>query len=237
MKASEAQQADLLSLANLDHEISRSKAAIKNLSSGAQFAEMREAQRGLAAKLINARNALDTVELELKRSETDLELVEQRIAKDIARLNSTNNSKDAQGIQSELESLKRRKSDLEDIEIAILDQKEETSAAYATVASDKSIVDEELSDAETRNEAELMKLRSGLDLLSNDRAQQAARLSTELMELYEKKASRGVPVGRLVGRDCGACHISLGATALNEVQSLPSDEIATCPECQAILIR
>lgn len=237
MKASEAQQADLLSLANLDHEISRSKAAIKNLSNGAQFAEMREAQRGLAAKLINARNALDTVELELKRSETDLELVEQRIAKDIARLNSTNNSKDAQGIQSELESLKRRKSDLEDIEIAILDQKEETSAAYATVASDKSIVDEELSDAETRNEAELMKLRSGLDLLSNDRAQQAARLSTELIELYEKKASRGVPVGRLVGRDCGACHISLGATALNEVQSLPRDDIATCPECQAILIR
>ena len=237
MKASEAQQADLLSLANLDHEISRSKAAIKNLSSGAQFTQMREAQRDLAAKLINARNALDTVELELKRSETDLDLVEQRIAKDIARLNTTNNSKDAQGIQSELESLKRRKSDLEDIELAILDQKEEASAAYATVASDKSIVDEELSDAEDRNEAEIMKLRSGLDLLSNDRAQQAARLSSELMELYEKKASRGVPVGRLVGRDCGACHISLGATALNEVQSLPRDEIATCPECQAILIR
>ena len=237
MKASEAQQADLLSLANLDHEISRSKAAIKNLSSGAQFTQMREAQRDLAAKLINARNALDTVELELKRSETDLDLVEQRIAKDIARLNTTNNSKDAQGIQSELESLKRRKSDLEDIELAILDQKEEASAAYATVASDKSIVDEELSDAEARNEAEIMKLRSGLDLLSNNRAQQAARLSSELMELYEKKASRGVPVGRLVGRDCGACHISLGATALNEVQSLPRDEIATCPECQAILIR
>lgn len=237
MKASEAQQADLLSLANLDHEISRSKAAIKNLSSGAQFAEMREAQRDLAAKLINARNALDTVELELKRSETDLELVEQRIAKDIARLNTTHNSKDAQGIQSELESLKRRKSDLEDIELAILEQKEQTSAAYATVASDKSIVDEELSVAEARNESEIMKLRSGLDLLTNDRAQQAARVSTELMELYEKKASRGVPVGRLSGRDCGACHISLGATALNEVQSLPRDEIATCPECQAILIR
>ena len=132
MKATEAQQADLLSLANLDQEISRSKAAIKNLSSGSQFAALRETQRDLAAKLINARNALDTVELELKRSETDLELVEQRIAKDLSRLNSTNNAKDAQGIQSELESLNRRKSDLEDIELAILDQKEEASAAYAT---------------------------------------------------------------------------------------------------------
>ena len=237
MKATEAQQADLLSLANLDQEISRSKAAIKNLSSGSQFSGLRETQRDLAAKLINARNALDTVELELKRSETDLELVEQRIARDISRLNSTNNSKDAQGIQSELESLKRRKSDLEDIELAILDQKEEASAAYETVASDKRTVDDELATAEARNEAEIMKLRSGLDLLTNDLAQQAARVSVELMELYEKKASRGVPVARLVGRDCGGCHISLGATALNEVQSLPRDEIATCPECQAILIR
>jgi len=237
MKATEAQQADLLSLANLDQEISRSKAAIKNLSSGSQFSELRETQRNLAAKLINARNALDTVELELKRSETDRELVEQRIAKDISRLNSTNNPKDAQGIQSELESLSRRKSDLEDIELAILDQKEEASATFATVANDKSAVDDELAAAESRNEAEIMKLRSGLDLMTNDRAQQAARISSDLIEIYDKKASRGVPVARLFGRDCGACHISLGATALNEVQSLPRDEVATCPECQAILIR
>ena len=128
MKATASQQADLLSLANLDLQITRSKAAIKNLASGAQFSALREIQRDLAAKLIAARNALDSVNLELKRSETDLELVEQRIAKDEQRLNSTNNSKDAQGIQSELESLARRKSDLEDIELAILEQQEQAKA-------------------------------------------------------------------------------------------------------------
>lgn len=237
MKATETQQADLLSLANLDLQISRSKAAIKNLSSGAQFAELREAQRGLAAKLISARNALDSVELELKRAETDLHLVEQRIAKDQVRLNATNSSKDAQGIQSELESLARRKSDLEDIELAILDEHESAKAAYATVSVDKTAVDDELSSGEAANEAELMKLRSGLDLLTNDRAQQASRMPAELNEIYEKKASRGVAVARLVGRECGACRISLGATALNEVESLARDELATCPECQAILVR
>lgn len=237
MKATETQQADLLSLANLDLQISRSKAAIKNLSSGAQFAELREAQRGLAAKLIGARNALDSVELELKRAETDLYLVEQRIAKDQVRLNGTNSSKDAQGIQSELESLARRKSDLEDIELAILDEHESAKAAYATVSGDKAAVDDELSLGEAANEAELMKLRSGLDLLTNDRAQQASRMPAELNEIYEKKASRGVAVARLVGRECGACRISLGATALNEVELLARDELATCPECQAILVR
>jgi predicted nucleic acid-binding Zn-ribbon protein len=237
MKATESQQSDLLSLANLDLEISRSKSAIKNLSSGAQFSELREAQRGLAAKLIDARNALDTVELELKRSEADLALVEQRIAKDQARLNSTNNSKDAQGIQSELESLARRKSDLEDIEIAILDQQEAAKAVFATVSVDKAAVDDELAKGEAANEAEIMKLRSGLDLMTNDRAQQAARIAPELIELYDKKAARGVPVARLIGRECGACRISLGATAFNELESLARDDIATCPECQAILVR
>jgi predicted nucleic acid-binding Zn-ribbon protein len=237
MKATETQQADLLSLANLDVQISRSKAAIKNLSSGAQFAELREAQRALATKLIDARNALDTVELELKRSETDLSLVEQRIAKDQQRLNSTNNAKDAQGIQSELESLARRKSDLEDIEIAILDQQEAAKAVFATVSVDKAAIDDELAKDEASNEAEIMKLRSGLDLLTNDRAQQAARISPELIELFDKKAARGVPVARLEGRDCGACRISLGATAFNELEALPRDAIATCPECQAILVR
>ena len=237
MKASDAQQADLLGLATLDQDIARSKAAIKNLSSGAQFSELRAAQHELAAKLINARNALDTVELELKRSETDLSLVEQRIAKDLSRLNVTTNSKDAQGIQSELESLNRRKSDLEDIELAILDEKEAAAAVFATVASDKAAIDDELSAGEARNEAEIMKLRSGLDLMTNDRAQQASRIPTELLELFEKKAARGVPAARLIGRECGACRISLGASAFNEVESLPHDEIATCPECQAILIR
>ena len=237
MKATESQQSDLLSLANLDLEISRSKSAIKNLYSGAQFSELREAQRGLAAKLIDARNALDTVELELKRSEADLALVEQRIAKDQARLNSTNNSKDAQGIQSELESLARRKSDLEDIEIAILDQQEAAKAVFATVSVDKAAVDDELAKGEAANEAEIMKLRSGLDLMTNDRAQQAARIAPDLIQLYDKKAARGVPVARLIGRECGACRISLGATAFNELESLARDDIATCPECQAILVR
>ena len=237
MKATQTQQEDLLSLATLDTEISRAKIAIKNLSSGAQFSALRAVQRDLAAKLIGARNALDSVELELKRAETDLQLVEQRIAKDEVRLKTTNNPKDAQGIQSELASLTRRKSDLEDIELGVLEEQEAARAVFATVSVDKAAVDDELSKAESADEAELMKLRSGLDLLSNDRNQQAGRLLADLLEAYEKKAARGVAVGRLQGRECGACRIGLGATALSQVESLPKDEFAVCPECQAFLVR
>lgn len=237
MKASEKQQADLLSLANLDLEIKRTKINIAELSSGESLAALAEAQRSVAAKLIDARNDVDSIELELKRAEEDLNLVEQRIAKDEQRLNQTSSPKDAQGIQAELVTLTRRKSELEDLELAVLERKEEIEAAYKTVLGDKQSIDEELSAQQNSAEAQILKLRSGLDLISQQRAQQAALLPAELVELYEKKAARSVAVGKLNNRECGACRISIGATALAEIHALPADEIATCPECQAILVR
>ena len=237
MKASENQQAELLGLANLDLEISRTRTYLTNLTSGNSFSDLRSAQRDCAAQLIESRNALDQVELDLARAEADLKLVEQRIEKDAAALNATSSSKDAQGIQSELETLKKRKSELEDLELAILERKDEVEATYKTVLTDKQAIDEELAAKESANEAEIMKLRSGLDLSTAQRSQQASRIDAELIALYEKKSSRGLAVGRLLGRECGACRMTIGATALAEINAMPRDEIATCPDCQAILIR
>lgn len=237
MKASESQQADLLSLSNLDLEITRARLAIALLISGEAFVQIRQHQREAASKLIESRNQLDSVELELSRAESDLNLVEQRIEKDNLRLNQTSSSKDAQGIQSELETLKKRKSELEDLELAVLERKEEVEAAYQTILSDKQIIDDELATKESLNEAEILKQRSGLDLIIQKRAQQVSQLDQELFALYEKKAARGVAVGRLINRECGACRMTIGATALAEMVALSRDEIATCPDCQAILVR
>lgn len=237
MKASESQQAELLALANLDLEITKAKNSLAVLAAAEAFSALRAEQRNAAAALIEARNSLDSVELELTRAEADLNLVEQRIEKDKVRINQTSSAKDAQGIQSELDTLAKRKSELEDLELAILERKEQNEAAYTTVLADKQIIDEELASKEAANEAEIMKLRSGLDLSTNQRNQQAARIDVELIELYAKKASRGVAVGRLLGRECGACRMTIGATSLVEISNQPRDEIATCPDCQAILIR
>jgi predicted nucleic acid-binding Zn-ribbon protein len=237
MKANLNQQADLLALGTLNQEISRAKSAINDLASGKALGDLRDQQRQLASALIDARNALDSVELELGRAETDLELVEQRIAKDNQRLTQTSSAKDAQGITHELEALAKRKSDLEDLELTIMERKDQLQSAFDDVAAQKQQLDQSLSSQESQIESELMKLRSGLDLQSAARAKQAAVLPGELVELYEKKASRGIAVGRLLNRECGACRITIGATALAEITALPADDFATCPECQAFLVR
>jgi predicted nucleic acid-binding Zn-ribbon protein len=153
------------------------------------------------------------------------------------KLNKTSSPKDAQGIQSELESLAKRKSELEDFELSVMEKKEQCELALAEITKDKQLIDQELSALENANEQEILKLRSGLELTGSKRIQLTTRIDQDLVELYESKSKRGIAAARLLNRECGACRMTIGATALAEIVALPSDEVATCPDCQAILIR
>jgi predicted nucleic acid-binding Zn-ribbon protein len=237
MKAAAEQQRQLIELADLDSEMARNRATLAALTTGELFSPQRQDQREVAAKLIEARNALDSVELEFKRADSDLLLVEQRIEKDMQKLNQTSSAKDAQGIQSELESLAKRKSELEDFELSVMEKKEQCELDLATVTKEKQSIDQELSALENANEQEILKLRSGLELAGSKRVQLTSRIDEELLALYDSKAKRGIAAARLLNRECGACRMTIGATALAEIAALPGDEIATCPDCQAILIR
>ena len=237
MKAATEQQRQLIELADLDSEMARNRATLAALTTGELFNQQRQNQREAAAKLIETRNALDSVELEFKRADADLLLVEQRIEKDMQKLNQTSSPKDAQGIQSELESLAKRKSELEDFELSVMEKKEQCELALAEIAHEKNSIDQELSALESSNEQEVLKLRSGLELAGSKRIQLTSKIEQELLELYESKSKRGIAAARLLNRECGACRMTIGATALAEIAALPADEIATCPDCQAILIR
>lgn len=237
MKASQNQQSDLLVLGALDQEIIRTKNAIRELAEQNSVSELRVKQREVASALIDSRNALDSVQLELKRAETDLALVDSRIAKDDERLSRTSSAKDAQGIAHELEALKKRKNDLEDLELAVMQKNEDLQKHFETATLEKLKLDSEIQKLESTIEAELLKLQSGLGLQETKRTQQAQNLPADLLDLYEKKSARSIAVGRLLNRECGACRMTIGATSLAEIEVLPSDEIAICPECQAILVR
>lgn len=237
LKATKEQAADLLDLVRLEIEQKRAKDELALLTSGVETEALRERQRALAAEFIDSRNELESIELELSRAETDLNLVESRIARDTERLAASTSGRDAQGLQAELESLAARKSDLEDFELSILERKETAKAKFDEVAQAKAAIDTELANAEDGVEQAIIKLRSGLEIQGNDHARLLARLPAELASAYEKKAARGVAAGRLIGRQCGACQITITATDFDAISSQSADELPTCPECQAFLVR
>lgn len=67
----------------------------------------------------------------------------------------------------------------------------------------------------------------------------AAGIGADVLKLYEqiRRSNRGVGAARLVGANCGACHLSLPATEVDRIRHLPDDELVRCEHCSAILVR
>ena len=237
MKASAVQQQQLLRLAELDQQIAGSESKIREIREGVHIAELRQVMIKASEAMLQARTDLDNIEAELSRAESDLELVEKRISQDNERLKSMSNHKDAEGIQHELVSLKSRKSNLEDVELEILERKENAVNELAALAAARGDAQAAVDSAEASSQADLVKLQSGKMLLTEERAKLLAGLGEELSALYVRKAARGIAAARLIGRDCNACRIALTSAAYEEVIATPQDEIATCTNCQAVLIR
>ena len=237
MKANLQDQKRLLELVDLDLSLVRNAGDKAKLLSATAISEANEKALALSDHLIDARNRVGDLELELKRSENDLELVENRIAKDNQRLSSTSSAKDAQGIEHELTTLAKRKSELEDTELGIMEVLETVRAELSAAEKAKASAENELTQLRSTLATNTAELDSAWAELSSKRTSLVGLIEPELASAYQRKADRNVAAGRLVGRECGACRLSITATNLEEIVALPADEIAECPNCQAYLVR
>ena len=237
MKANLQDQKRLLELVDLDLSLVRNAGDKAKLLSATAISEANEKALALSDHLIDARNRVGDLELELKRSENDLELVENRIAKDNQRLSSTSSAKDAQGIEHELTTLAKRKSELEDTELGIMEVLETVRAELSAAEKAKASAENELTQLRSALATNTAELDSARAELSSQRSSLVGLIEPELASAYQRKADRNVAAGRLVGRECRACRLSITATNLEEILALPADEIAECPNCQAYLVR
>lgn len=237
MKANLQDQKRLLELVELDLNLVKNAGDRAKLLAATDIQIASEKTLSLSDQLIDARNRVGDLELELKRSENDLELVETRIAKDKQRLSTTSSSKDAQGIEHELNTLAKRKSELEDAELGIMEELDKVRAELSVAESAKSAAENELSSLRASLSSETAELDSKRAELSAKRVALVGLIDGELALAYQRKADRSVAVGKLTGRECGACRLSITATNLEEIVALPADEISECPNCQAYLVR
>jgi predicted nucleic acid-binding Zn-ribbon protein len=237
MIASSTDQKQLLAIAAFDVELAKLSNSRKHAKAESEQEAASAETLRLSDLLIDARNALGDLEMELSRAEADLELVANRISKDQQLLSSTSSAKDAQGIEHELSTLGNRKSELEDAQLQILELLESAQITHERLKQDKQTADASLLALEQKVSAELAELASQEEAIQLQRKECVSSIDQDLAAAYERKFSRGVAVGRLTGRDCGACRLSITATSFEELMALPAEELAECPNCQAFLVR
>jgi len=237
VNAQPAHQRRLLDLADLDATIRRADDARRNPAQAGRVHELVERRKVLTQELTTRQGVRDDLRTELKRIESDVTVVDARRERDLERLNAASNPKDAQGLESELASLARRKSDLEDGELEVMQKLEEAEAAVAEVAAQIAEINDEGGRLSAAGKAEVADATAKLDAASRDRAAVAAELPAELVTFYDTVAARSAGAALLRRQTCEGCRMVLSGTDLSGIRQAADDAVLTCPECGCILVR
>ncbi len=237
MKARPADQLRLVDLAALDTAISAADHARRNPEQAARVQELLAQRQTLSAELTRLLGVRDDVTAELSRIESDVAIVDARAARDAERLAATSSPKDAQGLEHEIASLAKRKNDLEDAELELMERLE---AAEADVAAQEALIaatNDEGARLSGEGKTAVAEATARLEAATRDREAVAATLPAELLSMYDRLAARGTGAGRLQQRTCEGCRMVLAGTDLQTIRQAADDDVVTCPECGCILVR
>lgn len=237
MKATPADQLLLLDLVRLDAQARGAEAAKRNPAQAARVQELLARRQALSVELTGLLGVRDDIQAELARIASDVAVVDARAARDAQRLAATSSAKDAQGLEHEIASLTRRKSELEDGQLASMERLEAAEAAAAAQQALIAEVNAEGGRLSAEGKAAVAEAQSRLDAANRDRAAIAARVPADLLTRYETLAERTPGAGLLTRRTCGGCHMELSGSDLKVIGQAAEDDVVTCPECGCILVR
>ncbi len=130
MQAAATAQSRLLALQSIDTAIAQLEHRRRSLPELAQIAEKQQARRRQGEQLIAANTAVSDLELDVAKAEADLVPVRERLERDQQRVNSgaVTDPKQLNALLDEIQHLKRRISDLEDVELELKESLEQATA-------------------------------------------------------------------------------------------------------------
>ncbi|MFC8683186.1 zinc ribbon domain-containing protein [Microbacterium ureisolvens] len=237
MNASPADQRRLVEVAQLDARIRQADNARKNPPQAGRVQELLGRRQEQSQELSTRLGARDDLRTELSRIESDVAVVDARAARDSERLAASTNSKEAQGFESELAALARRKSDLEDAELAVMERLEIADAAVAEQEAVIAATNAEGAELSAEGKRAVAEATAAFDAATRDRAAVAGEIPADLLALYDRLSARSAGAALLRARTCEGCHMVLAGTDLQVLRQAAEDAVVTCPECGCILVR
>jgi len=147
-------------------------------------------------------------------------------------------TRDILAMTAEVESIKARRSALEDDLMATMEAEEPLAAEVAEMESVLADLEADaarllavIADGEGVIDAELAEVNGA-------RQQQAAQLPADLLATYEALRARlgGEGAARVSGRSCSGCHLTLPAQEVERIKRAKPDDLVLCEQCGRILV-
>ena len=240
VKASPQSQLRLLELADLDAELARLDHRRRNLPEATELARLEARAGELRDALVVTETELGDLGPEQTRAERDVDQVRTRIDRDRARLDAgqVSAARELATLQSEIESLRRRQGDLEEIVLDLMERREGLVSRQDELSAGRDRLGVEIAEVTARRDAAVKEIDEQTAKASDQRAGIAAEVPSDLLKLYEQiRDSRGVGAAALRAGRCEGCHLTLNTVDLNQIRASAPDEVVRCEECRRILVR
>jgi uncharacterized protein len=241
VKASPEAQLRLLELADLDAELGRLEHRRRGLPEHDELSRLEQRDRELRDEV----SALEAREGDLKREQSkadaDVEQVRSRVTRDRTRLDTgqVSSPRELENLQSEIESLLRRQSDLEDVELDVMERLEAAQARLKEAGSERAAISTDIEAVKARRDVALAEIADLSGTASRRRSAVVAEEPDELVDLYERLRTQhgGVGAAALRRGQCQGCHLTLNTVDLNAIRAAAADDVLRCEECRRILVR
>jgi predicted nucleic acid-binding Zn-ribbon protein len=238
MKAAPEAQALLLDLQALDTKLSQLDHKAKNLPELATLAELGKQRDAARSTASDQRGVREDVQLELKRLESDVTVVEARIARDAERLATSSSVKDVAALEQELAALKKRQFDLEEIELSVMERLEEADSILAATTEALADIDAKVAVATAARDEALGVINAERSEAGASRQVIQGQVPADLYALYEKQRSRyGTGASLLRYGVSSATGVKLLENEMQEIRAASPDEVIMCASSDAILVR
>jgi predicted nucleic acid-binding Zn-ribbon protein len=231
----------LLEVQELDTAIDQLRHRRATLPAREQLRAVEGRLADLATALAAVQQQRDGIARRQSELEAELRAAEARVLEIEGKMYSgtISASRELQAMSGEVDSLKRRRSTLEDHILEAMDEREPVEAEIGRLEdAEVEATDEgdarrsEIAAAEAEiaaEEAKELDARAGL----------VASVPASLLEQYERIRSKagGIGAARLVGASCSGCHLSLPAVEVDRLKRAKPDEVVLCDQCGRILVR
>jgi predicted nucleic acid-binding Zn-ribbon protein len=231
----------LLDVQELDSRLDTLRHQLGTIPEAVLLAELTARRSELDGIVRDLRVEVDDLTAEQKRADADVEQVKARRVRDQGMIDagSIADPKALQRMLGELESLQRRISDLEDVEIEVMERLETAQAALEERSAELVKLDRDIEALGHTQAHKAGELDEELAKVAAERKTTASGVPADLLALYEKLRvqKNGVGAAALRRRECTGCRLSLNPSDLAAIAAAPTDEVVRCEECSRILVR
>jgi predicted nucleic acid-binding Zn-ribbon protein len=240
VKADPNAQKLLLDVQGIDTALAQLAHRRETLPELAELDRLRRELSAMTDQRTRAQAEVSDLDRDIARLERDVDQVRARKDKDSARLESGRGpGRELEALQHELESLNRRQTELEDVELELMERREQAQATLDEISGRLAATEQQRAAVESRRDAALAEITTQETSHVEARKPLVGQLPPDLVALYERirDDSGGVGAALLRSGSCGGCRLDMSTTERARIKAAPPDEVIRCDECRRILVR